>query len=518
MNTTFDPDEVSDREALPRTPTLEGSTSSLDDSLLQSPYSTRFLGAPISPTKRSCYPDSRIALEGNCKTWRGERIFTDSNWRGPIDLHPHGQVRRGLSSCERLELLKDNLPQSNETASNTPAPTPSCRPGVSGAKGSSPPNVDAKEPNVERDAESKASNDSRFQQVARTPSTELSCRSISPLPVLDVSSPGQLQFVEKAQATNPDAAPDPPIPHLSIVHQPTDSEPLYAPSVRLSQHVDISRPNSSILAHCDQGSLAPPCPRMTQTQCGRSALREAGIAHGSPRALAPSIPIENVPNRSRSGNFLQRLVRKTFSKSSPATRKTSLEPALSRSGALVGNQRSYCSWPTRHTTNPLFAQTEISSSSQTPTAVKAAGTNITGRVYTQPTPGGVDYTRRHTVISGHSSLVSFFGDPLVRIDPFARSGGLGATVSPTNDDSSEPFWNVPLRTNDYNTHITTFPSGETWNQSQGLVINTGETNSSSLYRSVDTKSAHRNSNLRRASRRHSTPMLGEASLLFSTNE
>ncbi|KAH7343990.1 hypothetical protein B0J17DRAFT_198862 [Rhizoctonia solani] len=451
MRTAFDPDEVSDRDVVPRTPTLAGSTTSLDDSLLQSPYSTRFLSASTSPpTKRSSYPGSRVALESNCKAWWGEGISTDSsNWRASLDLRPLEQLP-GHPSREEARPLKSSPSQSDETASITPAPTPNCGRSVSGAKGSPPPDADAEELDAGHDVESHSLCYPRFQRVG-TPLVELSQQSISSLPDLSMSPAGQPPLMERgsSEANREDAPSNPPVLRLSITHQSVDSEPLYPPSIDLSPLMNISLDNSSMVAHCDQNSLAPPCASMTQTQCGRSALREAGIAHGSPRALATSPPIENVPNQSHNDGFFQKLIRKTFSLSSFSVSTTGSNSLLTRPTAPIRNQKSQRSWPTRHSTMPSLVQAMTPSSSQEPSApkqsrwaliqrfvakpssaAKAAGANITRRTRAQPRPGGIDHTRRHTIISGHSSSVSFFGDPMVRIDPFARSGGLGATVSP----------------------------------------------------------------------------------------
>ncbi|CAE6456353.1 unnamed protein product [Rhizoctonia solani] len=495
MGTTFDPDEVSDREVLPRTPTLAGSTSSLDDSLLQSPCSTRFLSTSASsPTKRLSYPSSRTALEGNCRAWWGERISTDSsNWRTSLDLRPLESLSVGLLSHESVELLKSRS-QSDETASITPAPTPNCGRSVSGVKGSPPPN--AEELDAEQDVESSCY--PHFQKGALA-SVGLSQSSISSLPIL--SSVGQPELRErKTDKTNGDEVPPSPlVTRLPVVHPSVDSEPLYAPSIAPSPFLNNSLANSSMLAHCDQSSLAPPCVSMTQTQSGRSALREAGIAHGSPRALAPSHAIENVPNRSHDGSFFQRLMRKTFPMSSFATSTRGSNSLPTRSATSIGNQKSQRSQPTRHNTMPSRIRAAAPSSSQEPstlkksrwaliqrfvakpsTAAKAAGANITHQLRTQPRTGGVGNTRRHPVISGHSSVVSFFGDPLVRVDPFARSGGLGATVSPIGANSFEPLWNEALRTGDPDAHILSFPARESRNQSQGSDINEAEADSSSL--------------------------------------
>ncbi|CAE6485534.1 unnamed protein product, partial [Rhizoctonia solani] len=320
QNTNFDPDGASDRDVLPRTPTLAGSTSSLDDSLLQSPFSTRFLGASVpSPTKRFSYPGPRIPLEGSCRAWWGERMSTDSSdWRASLDLRPHGPVSGGISSHAGPEPLKSSPSQSDETASATPAPTPSCGRSVSGAKvcqiprnsqpdsvscmlvqGSSPLDANTEDLGVERDAVSESSCSSRFQRVDAAPAG-FSRSSVSPFPALGMNAASQQQLATRgANSMNTNAAsPHTSAPCLSIVHQSAESEPLCTPSIGLSPQLNISHANSSVLAHCDQSSLAPPCVNMTQTQCGRSALRDAGIAHGSPKALAPSLPMENVPDQS----------------------------------------------------------------------------------------------------------------------------------------------------------------------------------------------------------------------------
>ncbi|KEP55707.1 hypothetical protein V565_001630 [Rhizoctonia solani 123E] len=395
-----------------------------------------------------------------------DREFANSLGGTSLDLRPLESLSVGPLSQESVELLKSRS-QSDETASITPAPTPNCGRSVSGAKGSPPPN--AEELDAEQDVESSCY--PHFQKGALA-SVGLSQSSISSLPIL--SSVGQPEVRErKTDKTNGDEAPlSPLVTRLPVVHPSVDSEPF---------------------------SLAPPCVSMTQTQSGRSALREAGIAHGSPRALAPSHAIENVPNRSHDGSFFQRLMRKTFPMSSFATSTRGSNSLPTRSATSIGNQKSQRSQPTRHNTMPSRIRAAAPSSSQEPstlkksrwaliqrfvakpsTAAKAAGANITHQLRTQPRTGGVGNTRRHPVISGHSSVVSFFGDPLVRVDPFARSGGLGATVSPIGANSFEPLWNEALRTGDPDAHILSFPARESRNQSQGSDINEAEADSSSL--------------------------------------
>ncbi|CAE7098099.1 unnamed protein product [Rhizoctonia solani] len=471
MGTNFDSDQVSDREVVPRTPTLAGSTSSLDDSLLQSPYSTRFLSASASsPTKGSSHSGSRA--------WWGERISTDSsNYKASIDLRPLESPSGDLTSREVSGPLRSRS-QSDETASATSAPTPNCGPSVS-AEGS--PSPDAEELDAGRD-EPESSCYPPFQRVANA-SAEPSQLSISSL---------------LASETNVDEAPHSSlVPHLSVAHQSVDSEPSYL-SITLPPLLNISCANSSMLAQCDQSSLAPPCVSMAQTQWGREALREAGIAHGSPRALAPSPPIENIPNRSQNESFFHRLMRKTFSISSFTGSTKNSNPLSARSAISTGNQKSQYSWPTRHNTMPS-RQAKASSSSPAPspskrsrweliqrfvakpsTAAKAAGATVTRRTLTRPTAGDNDNARRHTVMSGHSSSVSFFGDPLVLVDPFARSGGLGATISRAGVNSSELPWDQPSRASDLDAHILSFPLRRTEDQSQDGDSHEAEADSPSL--------------------------------------
>ncbi|GAB1523618.1 Exocyst complex component 5 [Rhizoctonia solani] len=444
-NVTFDPDEVSDREVFPRTPTLAGSTSSLNDSLLQSPY---------------------IALEGNCRAWWGDRTSMDSsNWRTSLDLRAREHAFRGLASCESLGPLK-NSPQSDETVSITPAPTPG-RCSVSGAKISPLPHADV-------GPRSSCGPLAQPIQLVDTSISGLLRPSVPPSPESNASVARQLQLATRTadllsgEIDGNITFDSPLIPRLSV-DQFTDTDPLYLHSIGLSPHLNVSQTNSSMVVHCDQSSLAPPCVSMAQTQSGRSALREAGIAHGSPRALAPSLPVENVSTRSGSSNFFQRFVRKTFSKSSLAVPTMGSQSLSARSSASSQkSQRSALD------TTYSFGQPETSNSgsSATPkrsrwallqrfvakpsTAAKASGADTTRRPRNQLKQRNIDHTRRHTFLTVNSSAVSFFGDPLARIDPFARSDGLGATVSPIEPDSIVPPSNNAYATESHAAHITGF--------------------------------------------------------------
>ncbi|QRW01620.1 hypothetical protein RhiLY_00617 [Ceratobasidium sp. AG-Ba] len=106
--------------------------------------------------------------------------------------------------------------------------------------------------------------------------------------------------------------------------------PCRDPAVELSNSCsnlnNFSWPQSSMLAHCEQHSLFPPSEALTQTYPGRLTLREAGIPYSSPKALAPSMPVENIPSsndniRQRTSMFFQRLVHKTFARSQPTKPK-----------------------------------------------------------------------------------------------------------------------------------------------------------------------------------------------------
>ncbi|CAE6404921.1 unnamed protein product [Rhizoctonia solani] len=502
MGASLDLDEVSDREVLPRTPTLAGSTSSLDDSLLQSPYSTRYLGASASlPTKRSSSLDSRVALEGSCRAWWGGRTSMDSsNWRASVDSRAQEHALGGLAPHESLESLQSSSPQSDETASITPTPTPGRSRSVSGAKRSPPPATKTEELEVQPDIVP-GLQCSSLGRRDDTPLTKLSRPLIPPSPEPNANLARQLQLTVRttdflAGEMDSNSTPSNPlIPRLSV-DQFTNSESLYIHAIGLSPHLNISSTNSSMLAHCDQSSLAPPCVSMTQTQCGRSALREAGIAHGSPRALAPSYPIENVSVRSHNNNFFRRFVRRTFSKSSFAIPAMSSQSLPAHSASSGGNQKSQRSWS--GTTFP-FGRPETSSNSRTSstpkrsrwallqcfvskptTAAKAAGADATRRPRNQLAQGAIDHTRRHTFMNVNASSVSFFGDQLARIDPFARSDGLGAMVSPIDTDSPVPSWNEAPDTEDHNAHIVGDPVQQCLNKSWGEGVNKTGPNSLAL--------------------------------------
>ncbi|KAG9088394.1 hypothetical protein FS749_002195 [Ceratobasidium sp. UAMH 11750] len=194
-----------------------------------------------------------------------------------------------------------------------------------------------------------------------------------------------------------------------------------------------------MLAHCDQHSLFPPSEALTQTQCGRLALQEAGVPHGSSKALAPSMPLENVSPkdaRRQTSQFFQRLVRKTFSRSqatplqAPATPHSPPRDALTIRTRLPARPRT-----ARYSMSFSSAQTEVPppQKKDDPDPPKKSRWAIVQRFIARPgaaakaasganAPAQPAHDRR-------LSSVSFLGDATTRVDPFARTGGLGATVS-----------------------------------------------------------------------------------------
>ncbi|KAF8759812.1 hypothetical protein RHS01_02048 [Rhizoctonia solani] len=371
-----------------------------------------------------------------------------SNWRTSLDLRAREHAFRGLASCESLGPLK-NSPQSDETVSITPAPTPG-RCSVSGAKISPLPHADV-------GPRSSCGPLAQPIQLVDTSISGLLRPSVPPSPESNASVARQLQLATRTadllsgEIDGNITFDSPLIPRLSV-DQFTDTDPLYLHSIGLSPHLNVSQTNSSMVVHCDQSSLAPPCVSMAQTQSGRSALREAGIAHGSPRALAPSLPVENVSTRSGSSNFFQRFVRKTFSKSSLAVPTMGSQSLSARSSA--SSQKSQRS--ALDTTYSLDSpKPQIAGHRQRPN-------DRAGRCFNALLPN--QYRRQgiwsghhaHTFLTVNSSAVSFFGDPLARIDPFARSDGLGATVSPIEPDSIVPPSNNAYATESHAAHITGF--------------------------------------------------------------
>jgi hypothetical protein len=343
-------------------------------------------------------------------------------------------------------------------------------------QGSPPPDTNAEELDVQPDT-APGSSCSPLAQWGHTSPARASRRSTPPLPEFNAGLARQIQLTVKttgildgeldANSTVSDSL----IPRLSV-DEFNSAEPLYTHSIDLSPHLNASHTNSSMLAHCDQSSLAPPCVSMTQTQCGRSALREAGIAHGSPKALAPSPPMENVSGHPHNNNFFQRLVRKTFSKSSSAILSTGSRSLPAYSTLPIGNQRSQRSSNEAPSTPKRSRWALLQRFVAKPTsAAKAAGADTTRRSRNQTTLGGMDQTRRHTFMNVNSSSVSFFGDPLARIDPFARSDGIGATVSPINSNLSVPSWNEAFDTEDRDAHIIGLPVRQRLNRSWSEDIN-----------------------------------------------
>ncbi|QRW15861.1 hypothetical protein RhiXN_03862 [Rhizoctonia solani] len=345
-----------------------------------------------------------------------------SNWRTSLDLRAREHAFRGLASCESLGPLK-NSPQSDETVSITPAPTPG-RCSVSGAKISPLPHADV-------GPRSSCGPLAQPIQLVDTSISGLLRPSVPPSPESNASVARQLQLATRTAD----------LLSGEIDGNITFDSPLIP---RLSPHLNVSQTNSSMVVHCDQSSLAPPCVSMAQTQSGRSALREAGIAHGSPRALAPSLPVENVSTRSGSIAFCALFSKQPeISTLSADTTYSFGQPETSNSGSSATPKRSRWALLQRFVAKPS-------------TAAKASGADTTRRPRNQLKQRNIDHTRRHTFLTVNSSAVSFFGDPLARIDPFARSDGLGATVSPIEPDSIVPPSNNAYATESHAAHITGF--------------------------------------------------------------
>lgn len=473
QDSASDPGEISDVE-IPQTPTLTGSKStlSLGDSPLQSPSSIVFPNASrSSPARPLADSSSRTTLKGSCKAWWGRRTSADSsNSTSPLDLRPCEPLFSQPPSHSTDESTEGRRLRPDRTVS-TPTAPPNYHDDISKSKKTIPFDAGTEELNAGFQTvigpSYLAMPDPR--QIGHSTSREELSQPLTPPrldPGLSLAQPSLSDSVNVAPSSTEAGVAGEicssslPVPLLSVPQE--DQAPDLDESrveTSISSLLDLTHDDSSMLAHCDQNSLAPPCESLTQTQCGRTTLRQAGIAHGSARALAPSLPVENVPARLHNCGFLQRLVRKTFTKSPSTTSSSSSRPsALSLDLPSRGNWELPRSRTVRHSMAPVFAQTEPALESQAPpvkrsrwaiiqrfvakpsNAAKAAQVKISRRTHSRFS-SSIDSTARsgrtQPLTSGRSSSLSFFGDPRALVDPFARTGGLGATVSVSS--SPEPF-------------------------------------------------------------------------------
>jgi hypothetical protein len=249
-------------------------------------------------------------------------------------------------------------------------------------------------------------------------------------------------------------------PPTCVSHAETDSR-------TCSNHP--SRPESSMLAHCDQNSSSHPC-----EPSAHLGLRQAVIPRSRLEVPLPPLPLEKAPLKrpqSSSPKLFQRLVRKTFGKPLPALPHASVSSTdstarASRCSIYFSFARTEPILPERNGSLDLpkksrwrIAQRFISKPSA---AARAAALDVNADASLSVAHD------RSSLPSGHSSTVSFFGDATTRVDPFARASGLGAVVSDivVSERLGHPVRRssvaaaVSAHTLNGFAHVVRFPAGE----------------------------------------------------------
>ncbi|KAG8747425.1 hypothetical protein FRC10_001096 [Ceratobasidium sp. 414] len=457
--------ETSD-ETITRTPVLTASSSSSGDSPLASPLSAYFSGAPDSPLpKRPAFSgETHVYFEEHPEAWWSRRASVDSSSStNPLDFRPHGllkprMVRRRPVYYYYL-LIIGLTPEKPRDTLGAAHSAPDLQFGKH-VNFHSEGSVDQENKVRLLASETRAPQLTHSQSISSLSSTrEATSELPPPAQATPTGAPNELSLADNLPAgsfglrrpsSNPcftkrpslDVNVTPPSPE-DMHRTRRSSLPVFnrvalrqAPFAELSRAGvdpyaclnDTSRPESSVLAHCGQHSLCPPSETLTQTQCGRLALREAGVPHGSPKALAPSRPLENVPPRGprrQTSQFFQRLVHKTFARSQTA-------PATPRDDPAIRTWIPARPRAARYSMSFSFARTDASlPKKDNPNPPKKSRWAVVQRFIAKPGPAAKAASNapvqpRHI---RRLSSVSFLGDAMARVDPFARTGGLGATVS-----------------------------------------------------------------------------------------
>lgn len=464
------PNDLHDRDS-PRTPTLSASNSnsSLPDLLTPSPSSNHFPDIPSRPL-------SQTSASETCKSWWGTVGSQTSNSTlaqhepssqpSVIKVHCLFPVHANLcaQSREPAKPLTNGLLRP-DNATLTPTASPKCSVAadvlckVRSVFGCRPLGYN-----------SVIQESLLFDVTTEEPSAEF---QPAPRPSNPLSRLSQQQFVYPV-ITKDHSSPDfnhflarPPIPgtrSTSAIHRGYNSSTsqrksshnpassLFSAQAEMGppHHMNASLRSSRSMAHCNQRSLVPPSEVLTQTHCGRTALRQAGIAHGSPRALAPPLPVENVPSRHRTESLFHRLALNPFSKSSPGTPAASSSrlPTTPPDTPARGSRKAKHSKPAGHNFVVTLAPNESTPQDDTSSPSRPSRWGVILRFVGKPgvaaktiaaeqarqTPKPPTTSTHFTNQPEHaqeppnprSSSLSFFGD---LVDPFARSEGPAATIS-----------------------------------------------------------------------------------------
>ncbi|QRV87453.1 hypothetical protein RhiJN_15471 [Ceratobasidium sp. AG-Ba] len=435
------------------TPVLTYSSSSLSESPLVSPSSARFTCAPDLPLSNrplSC-DEARVYFEDHSEAWWTPRASIDSTDFAATESRPHGLPKRQLSD----DILGAAQPAHDLHFGkyvNTASERLSALALDQGSHRISSPliqDVDLESPSSTPDSAVVPTEPGRAGEASR-PFELILSDSISYLAqnsILNVNvippSPEEMYRSNTRCSSFPG------------FNRPA---PYRDPAVELSNSCsnlnNSSWPQSSMLAHCEQHSLFPPSEAMTQTYPGRLTLREAGIPYSSPKALAPPMPVENIPSnnnniRQRTSMFFQRLVHKTFSRSQPTKPKGPSPPQFPpqfppHDGPATEPRVPGRSRTSRCSISLPFTRTESSlTKKDIPDPPKRSRWRMVHRFIAKPgtvakaTVPDASLNQSLAVLRRHSS-VSFLGDAMTRVDPFARPGGLGARMSTPASPDGHP--------------------------------------------------------------------------------
>ncbi|KAG8688735.1 Exocyst complex component 5, partial [Ceratobasidium sp. 395] len=294
-------------------PMLTSSSSSFDDSPLVSPFSAYFScssGSP--PSKQPALSDEpHVSYDEHPEAWWSRRVSVDSSGSAanPLDFRPHSLLKLpppsnllGAARGEYANSRSEGLPtRSVDQENKSISPQQS----VEEVASVPPTSTQASAPTNAPDEPSQAENQ-LIRSLELLPPSSNSCLAEGPSLDVNVIPPSPEEMYRNSTRRS--------------------SFPAFTRAVQPQDHVvdsyvclnNSSRPQSSMLAHCDQHSLFPPSETLAQTHPGRLTLRGAGVPHGSSKALAPSMPLENVPSkdlRKQASQFFQRLVRRTFARS-----------------------------------------------------------------------------------------------------------------------------------------------------------------------------------------------------------
>ncbi|KAG9122997.1 hypothetical protein FRC07_000383 [Ceratobasidium sp. 392] len=486
-------------------PMLTGSSSSFDDSPLVSPFSAHFSCSSNAPPSKQPAYEPPVCYEEHPEAWWSRRGSVDSSGSAPnpLDFRPHGLLKL-RAPCDILGAARGDYAN---TRSEGLMPTRA----VDQANKVRSLVSETYAPQLTLAQQSILSQSSVQEADSELPSTSTQA---TPASALNVPSPADTELGRSFESLPPssdsclaeplavDVNVIPPSPEE--MHRNTTRRSSFPAFGRTRPHQDpaidsysclngSSRPQSSVLA-CDQHSLFPPSESLAQTHSGRLRLRDAGIPHGSSKALAPSMPLENVAPkdiRRQTSQFFQRLVRRTFARPQAIAPPASVPSRPPQGdGAAAATRVPSRPRAARYSMSFSFSRTEPSlpkKEEEDSNPPKQSRWKVIQRFIAKPGAAakaaafdaGLAPPSRPYLTSARLSSVSFFGDAMARVDPFARPNGLGATVSDSIPVGQLGYPTTPAprrasmatgasaHTFERFSHVVSFPSGDSSMVSQG---------------------------------------------------